>query len=134
MALWEFFAQRPGARPSPTVAAAVAESAEAAAAVISAHALAGTDPVSAQALDLFVSVYGAEAGNLALKVVARGGVYVAGGIAPKILPKLLDGAFLKAFLNKGRLSPVLEKTPVSVVLNSDAGLLGAAALASSLPT
>lgn len=134
VALWEFFARRPDARPSAAVAAAVGESSEAAAALISSHALAGTDPVSAQALDLFVSIYGAEAGNLALKVVARGGVYVAGGIAPKILPKLLDGTFVKSFLNKGRLSPVLEQTPVYVVLNPDAGLLGAAAIASGLAT
>jgi glucokinase len=132
VALWEFFAQRPGARPSAVVAAAVGEAPEAAAAAISSHALAGADPVSAQALDLFVSIYGAEAGNLALKVVARGGVYVAGGIAPKILPKLLDGTFVKSFLDKGRLSPVVERTPVFVVLNADAGLLGAAAIAATL--
>ena len=134
VALWEFFAQRPGARPSPQVAAALAESPEAAAATISGHALALTDEVSVQALDLFVSVFGAEAGNLALKVVARGGVFVAGGIAPKILPKLLDGTFLRAFLDKGRLRPLLERTPVRVVLNPDAGLIGAAAIAARLGT
>jgi len=64
--------------------------------------------------------------------VARGGVFVAGGIAPKILPKLLDGTFRASFVAKGRLSPMLEATPVKVVVNADAGLLGAAELAARL--
>ena len=102
------------------------------AAVVSRHALAGDDPLCDQALSLFVSLYGAEAGNLALKVVARGGVFVVGGIAPKILPRLLDGTFRASFVAKGRLGPMLEQIPVKVVLNTDAGLLGAAALATSL--
>lgn len=131
-AVHEFFCERDPAGCTPAVRAELEADPEGRAAIVSAHALAGDDPSCAQALDLFVSIYGAEAGNLALKVVARGGVYVAGGIAPKILPKLLEGGFERAFLSKGRLGPVLERTPVKVVKNADAGLIGAAAIAARL--
>ena len=131
-ALYEFVRGRSPEAESPVVREEIAASSGDAAPIVSRHALAGDDTLCAQALSLFVSIYGAEAGNLALKVVARGGVCVAGGIAPKILPKLLDGTFRSAFVAKGRLSPLLEATPVKVVLNSDAGLLGAAELASRL--
>jgi glucokinase len=94
------------------------------AAAISQAALACRSPLCAAALDLFVSLYGAEAGNLALKVMATGGVYVAGGIAPKILDKLRDGTFLTAFTAKGRLSPLLQATPLKIVLNDRVALLG----------
>jgi glucokinase len=80
-------------------------------------------------LDLFVSIYGAETGNLALKLLATGGVYVAGGIAPRILPKLVDGAFINAFRDKGRHTAILERIPVRVVRNPRVGLWGAAAIA-----
>jgi glucokinase len=93
------------------------------------HALAGTDPVCVAALDFFASVYGAQAGNLALTVMATGGVYIAGGIAPHIVDKLGDGTFLAAFRAKGRLADVLERIPVHVIVNRDAGLLGAAVVA-----
>jgi glucokinase len=96
------------------------------AAVISRAALNGACPLSVQALDLFVSLYGAEAGNLALKVMATGGVYVGGGIAPKIIKKLTDGTFKKAFTAKGRMQPLLEAMPVRVILNDKTALLGAA--------
>jgi glucokinase len=79
-----------------------------------------------KALDLFVSIYGAETGNLALKALASGGVYVGGGIAPKILDKLKDGGFMEAFWNKGRYTDLLKKIPVRVVLDIRAGLMGAA--------
>jgi glucokinase len=79
-----------------------------------------------KALDLFISIYGAETGNLALKALALGGVYVGGGIAPKILDKLKEGAFMQAFWNKGRYTDLLKKIPVSVVLDVRAGLMGAA--------
>ncbi|MCC7263918.1 MAG: glucokinase [Candidatus Latescibacteria bacterium] len=94
--------------------------------VISKAAMAGRADLAVQTLDLFVSLYGAETGNLALKLLATGGVYVAGGIAPKILDKLKAGSFMKAFLAKGRLRPNLEAMPVKVVLNDKTGLLGAA--------
>lgn len=77
-------------------------------------------------VNIFVSILGAEAGNLALKVLATGGVYLAGGIPPRILPALEDRRFMRAFLNKGRLSGLLIRMPVHVVLNPKAALLGAA--------
>nr|UUL70780.1 Glucokinase [Vitiosangium cumulatum] len=132
VALYDFVRGRSPEAESPSVSAEIADASGDVAPIISRHGLAGDDPLCAQALSLFVSIYGAEAGNLALKVVARGGVFVAGGIAPKILPKLLDGTFRSSFVAKGRLSPLLEATPVKVVLNSDAGLLGAATLAARL--
>lgn len=78
------------------------------------------------ALDLFVDAYGAEAGNLALRSMATGGVFVGGGIAPKIFPALADGRFMRAFLDKGAFRSLLETIPVGVILNPNAGLLGAA--------
>ena len=95
-------------------------------AVISEIGLVGDDPLCTKALDLFVSVYGAEAGNLALKAFAIGGVYVGGGIAPKILPKLRDGTFTSAFADKGRFAELLRSVEVKVALNPRAALLGAA--------
>src|SRR5574337_1609938 len=95
-------------------------------AVISEIGLAGDDPLCTKALELFVSVYGAEAGNLALKAFAIGGVYIGGGIAPKILPKLQDGTFTRAFANKGRFAELLRSIEVKVALNPRTPLLGAA--------
>ena len=83
-------------------------------------------PVCVQTLDLWTAIYGAEAGNLALKVLALGGVYVAGGIAVKILPKMQDGTFFKAFRDKWHFTEMLSNVPVSVVLNESAPLIGAA--------
>lgn len=102
------------------------------AAAISRFALEGPDALASQALEMFVSVYGAEAGNLALKVLARGGVYLAGGIAPKILPKLREGSFLRAFAAKGRFAELMATIPVHVILNPKVGLLGAVLVASRL--
>lgn len=96
------------------------------AAVITQAATAGTDEVCVETLRMFVRLYGAEAGNLALKVMSRGGVYLGGGIAPKILPWLKNGLFMQAFLHKGRMRPLLEAMPVKVILNERAALLGAA--------
>jgi glucokinase len=81
---------------------------------------------------MFVSVYGAEAGNLALKVLALGGVIVAGGIAPRILPMLSKGGFMAAFRDKGRLAPLMDTIPVRVARNPRAPLLGAARVAADL--
>jgi glucokinase len=83
-------------------------------------------PVCADTLDLWADLYGAEAGNLALKVLALGGVYVAGGIAVKILPKMKDGTFFNSFKDKWHFGAVLADIPVSVVLNENAPLIGAA--------
>jgi glucokinase len=97
-----------------------------AAAAISQAALGGKSPMCEQALDILVAVFGAEAGNLALKLIATGGVFLAGGIAPKILPKLQTPIFLQAFLNKGRLRKLMEVMPIQVIMNDKLALLGAA--------
>ena len=101
-------------------------------AAISEAGLAGRDRAAAQALALFVRLYGAAAGNLALVSRATGGVFVAGGIAPRILPALRDGAFVRAFREKGRLSSLLAAIPIKVVLEPRVALLGAAACAADL--
>ncbi|MGA3372992.1 MAG: glucokinase [Terracidiphilus sp.] len=98
-------------------------------AVITELALAAKSEICEKALDMFVSAYGAEAGNIALKLLSVGGVYVGGGIAPRILEKLKDGTFMKAFADKGRMSQLLINMPVRVILESRAALLGAAAYA-----
>ena len=97
--------------------------------VIVRHALAGTDPLSARTLDLFIRAYGAAAGNLALTILATGGVYIAGGIAPRILDRLGAGPFMQAFRDKGRLSSVIARIPVRVILTDDVALYGAATVA-----
>ncbi len=101
-------------------------------AVISRAALAGRCPLCRHSLDLFVSLYGAEAGNAALRYLATGGIYVGGGIAPKIIQALKGPAFMTSFTAKGRLTPLLESIPVKVILNDRAALLGAARCATLL--
>lgn len=97
-----------------------------AAAVISRAALAGRCALSSAALDLFVAAYGTEAGNLALKTMATGGLYIGGGIAPRIAERLRTGRFMQAFVAKGRMRPLMESMPVMVVMNDRTALLGAA--------
>ena len=87
------------------------------------------DPLCGEALDIFVSVLGAVSGNLALTGMTTGGIYLGGGIPPKILPKLDEAAFMQAFMNKGRFKGFLGKIPVRVILNDKAALLGAACCA-----
>jgi glucokinase len=99
------------------------------AAAISRAAIDGRCGLSEQAIDLFVSIYGAEAGNLALKIMATGGIYLGGGIAPKILPKLAGPLFMEGFLSKGRMQHLLEAIPVKVITNDKVALLGAARFA-----
>jgi len=89
----------------------------------------GSSEICAETLKIFSAAYGAESGNIALKVLAMGGMYLGGGIAPKILKTLQSGAFTEAFLDKGRLSPLLESIPVRVILDDTCALLGAAAYA-----
>jgi glucokinase len=96
------------------------------AAVIARAALERRCGLCVDALELFVSIYGAEAGNVGLKFMAVAGVYVGGGIAPKIVGKLQEGAFMRAFVAKGRMQPLLESMPVRVILNPKTALLGAA--------
>jgi glucokinase len=95
------------------------------AAAITKAALAGECPLCGEALDLFVSLYGAEAGNVALRTLATGGIFLGGGIAPKIIERLKGPGFMLAFTAKGRLSPLLESIPVRVILNDRTALLGA---------
>jgi glucokinase len=102
------------------------------AAAIAEAGLKGQADIAKQALDLFASIYGAEAGNLALKSMAINGVYVGGGIAPKLLAKLKDGTFMKAFTNKGRYKRLMSSIPVKVVMNQKTALLGAASIAATL--
>jgi glucokinase len=98
--------------------------------VISSMAREGKSPLCVQALEVFLSIYGAEAGNLALKIMSTGGVYLGGGIAPKNLWMLQQSGFMKAFTAKGRMRPILEAMPVRVILNQRTALLGAASRAS----
>jgi glucokinase len=102
----------PGKDPTPIIVKAAME---------------GICELSIATLNAFVSILGAEAGNLALKVMATGGVYLGGGIPPKILSKLRDGTFMAAFVNKGRFAEMLSQIPVYVILNEQTALLGAAA-------
>jgi glucokinase len=101
------------------------------AAAISRAALDGACALCEQALDLFVSVFAAEAGNLALKVMATGGVYLGGGIAPKMLTKLSGPLFMHSFAAKGRMQPLLEAMPVKVITNDKTALIGAARCAAA---
>lgn len=102
------------------------------AAAIAQAALEKCDRLSEQTMQIFVDAYGAEAGNLALKLLPYGGLYIAGGIAPKILPLIQESNFLSSLIDKGRMLPLLEMVPVHVVLNPQVGLLGAALYASKL--
>jgi len=95
-------------------------------AAISRAAVSAKAPLAEQALNLWISIYGAEAGNMALKILATGGIFLAGGIAPKILPQLAGPLFMQAFLGKGRMQSLLESIPVRVITNGKNGLLGAA--------
>jgi len=98
-------------------------------AVISQAALADTNALCREALDLFVALYGAEAGNMALKIMATAGVYIGGGIAPKIIRKLTDSTFMAAFVAKGRLKPLLQQIPVRIIMSDKVALQGAARFA-----
>jgi len=113
-------------RGQETPAIAERMKAEDPAAVISHAGLSGECRLCRDSLDLFASLYGAEAGNLALRTLCLGGLYVGGGIAPKIHGKLAEGGFMKAFLDKGRMASLLAEIPVRVVLNDKTALLGAA--------
>jgi glucokinase len=101
-------------------------------AVIAEAGLKGQADIAKQALDMFAAIYGAEAGNLALKTMALDGVYLGGGIAPKLLAKLQDGTFLRAFTNKGRYKRLMSNIPIRVIMNDKTALLGTASVASRL--
>ncbi|MGA8270718.1 MAG: glucokinase [Candidatus Sulfotelmatobacter sp.] len=133
--VYEFLQQRNGGETSAALAAKTETKSGSgngdAAAAISHAALSGASQLAEASLDLWISVFGAEAGNLALKAMATGGIFLGGGISPKILPRLLGPLFMRAFLEKGRLRPLLEGIPVKVVTNDKVGLLGAARCAAA---
>jgi glucokinase len=131
---YAFLSEEPALRMlvRPETVTAMAAAADAAA-VISTRGLQGSDPVCEATLAVFTSVLGALAGNLALTVLATGGVFVAGGIAPRVVPFLTrPGLFREAFERKGRLQPLVARIPVFIVTHAEPGLLGAAMLASHL--
>lgn len=125
--IYEFLREERGSREGIFFKQSVHEKDRAA--FITKHAVQGTDDLCQQTVSMFCSIYGAEAGNLALKCLATGGVYVAGGIAPKILPILSEGGFRQAFESKGRMEKVLKHIPTYVVISPQLGLLGAAFMA-----
>ncbi len=127
--VYEFLRDTGCAKEAPEFAAALNNSDPAAA--ISRAALDGRDALAEKALDLWITVYGAESSNLALKIMATGGLFLAGGISPKILAKLKGPLFMQSFLEKGRLRHLVEAIPVQVVMNEKAGLFGAARCAAA---
>ncbi|MBE9129551.1 MULTISPECIES: glucokinase [unclassified Coleofasciculus] len=141
VAIYQFLRDRQFAQESPEIEQVIrtweqemgrSEKSVDPAAAIAKAALAGSDRLSEQTLKMFVEAYGAEAGNLAIKLLPYGGLYIAGGIAAKILPLMQEGGFLREFGNKGRVSQLLENVPVHITLNPDVGLIGAAICAARL--
>jgi glucokinase len=124
--IYDFLASQRGAEADATVRAAIEQDPKGAPRLVSEAAQAETCAVCVAALDRFVRVYGAIAGNLALSALATGGVFLGGGISPKIRGPIESGAFLHAFRAKGRLGPLMELLPVRLILNSDTAMLGAA--------
>jgi glucokinase len=141
VAIYQFLKSRKFANESPEIEKVVriweqeigqSEKTVDLAATIAGSALEKRDRLCEQTMQMFVEAYGAEAGNLALKLLPYGGLYVAGGIAAKILPLIEVGGFMRAFTHKGRMDSLLEMIPVNVVLNPQVGLIGAAICAASL--
>ncbi|MDB9475963.1 glucokinase [Dolichospermum circinale] len=139
--IYQFLRDRKIATESPTIGNAVriweqeagkSEKTVDPGALIGNAALEKSDRLSEQTMQLFIEAYGAEAGNLALKLLPYGGLYIAGGIAPKILPLIQDGSFLNNFTHKGRMGSILSEIPVFIILNQQVGLIGAALSASRL--
>ncbi|NJM22307.1 MAG: glucokinase [Richelia sp. RM1_1_1] len=140
VSIYQFLRDRKIAAESPEVAQAVRtwereagqEKTVDPGAAIGTAAVQKRDRLSEQTMQLFVEAYGAEAGNLALKLLPYGGLYIAGGIGPKILPLMQNGSFLLNFSSKGRMRSILQDIPVHLILNSQVGLIGAAISASRL--
>ena len=138
VAIYQYLRDRSNLSENPDIASVVklwesqSEKLADPAAMISAMAIAKTDPLAQATMQIFVTAYGAEAGNLALKILPYGGLYIAGGIAAKNLPLLTDGTFTAAFNDKGRVSHLLGKIPIYVILNPQVGLIGAAGQARKL--
>ncbi|MBD3883105.1 glucokinase [Phormidium tenue FACHB-886] len=140
-AIYQFLRDRQIASETPAVAEAIrtwereaglSEKSVDPAAVIATAAAESSDPLCKKTMETFVELYGAEAGNLALKLLPYGGLYIAGGVAAKNLPLLESGIFLHAMTDKGRMRPLMERIPVHVILNQKVGLIGAALYAAKL--
>jgi glucokinase len=123
--IYDYLKENRYAPELPEMAEALAQAADPTPIIVE-KAMAHECELSIAALNSFVSILGAEASNLALKVMATGGIYVGGGIPPRILSKLKDGTFMAAFVNKGRFADTLSQIPVHVILNPKTALLGAA--------
>jgi glucokinase len=123
VSIFEFLRDTGRAQPSSRLQSAMA--ADDAAAVLAQFAQQGDEPIARASLDMFMAIYGAFAGNMALASLPRGGVYVAGGIAAKIAVQMQEGEFMRAFLDKGRFAELLGTLPLHIVLNAQVGLLGA---------
>lgn len=140
VAIYQFLRDRQRCEESSAVAAAIRtwereaglEKSVDPAAVIAMAAAEQQDPLCKETMELFVELYGAEAGNLALKLLPYGGLYIAGGVAAKNLPLMSSGRFIRAMTDKGRMRPLMEQVPVYVILNQTVGLLGAARHAAEL--
>ena len=133
--LYSYLRDRGGLPENPRVKRALAEGEDPSRVIGEAALAEGSESacgLCSQAVEMFCSAYGAAAGNLALVGTATGGLYLGGGIAPKLLPRLQDGTFLRAFFDKGRFRDFLEAVPVRVILNDRAALLGAARHAAAL--
>lgn len=129
--VYDFFAEGEGVRETAANAKKLAAAPDRNAAVTE-LALAGTSKPASKALSLFIGLYGAETGNFALRTLPTAGLFVAGGIAVKLLRELQKGAFTRAYLDKGRLEPIVRSIPVAVVLDGDVGLKGSARMAATL--
>ncbi|NTU80654.1 MAG: glucokinase [Chloroflexales bacterium] len=128
--IYRYFRDRVFKQETPSVAAQLAAAPDPTPVIVrGALNPAGPCPVCAATLDCFLGIFGSEAGNLALKVLATGGIYLGGGIPPRLLPQLRGERFLNAMRNKGRFSDLMERVPVHVILNAKTGLYGAAAYA-----
>ncbi len=123
--IYDFYRERGGGVESPQLAQRLTMASDRTPLIVQAALDANPDPLCVATMEMFVSVLGAEAGNLALKVLATGGIYLGGGIPPRILPLLRTGCFMEAFTNKGRFSEMISKIPVHVIL-TQAALIGAA--------
>ena len=127
--IYDYLQESNGIPENPDVARRLAQGEEPANKIISEAALSHSSELCMNTLTTFVSILGAECGNMALKTLAYGGIYLGGGIPPKIIDKLKDGSFMAAFLNKGRFANTLIKIPVYVILKDEPGLFGAACYA-----
>jgi glucokinase len=128
--IYQFLRER-GEYPESKKLAATSGDADPAPAITQA-ALADKDPLAVQAVDLFLRIYGAHAGDVALTVLASGGVYIAGGIAAKMIAAIQTGGFMQAFNDKGRMAPLTQAMPVHVVMNPQVGVMGAALMAARI--